>query len=167
MQVENSSLFLPWYNFNLIEYLNSYLKSNMVIFEYGIGFSSLFYAQKNCNVYGIETRIEWLERVQSLAKKHNLEGKIAISHCQDIPNFHKSLLNFNIDFDVIVIDSIQRLACLEIAKQKYQKGLIVLDNSERPNLKEAKNIMHGFNFLEFEGKRPNDDKTSSALVFFK
>jgi hypothetical protein len=167
MEVENSSLFLPWYNFKLIEYLNAYLKNDMVIFEYGVGFSSLFYAGKKCTVYGVETRIEWKKKIEDLAKENDLCGKIQIQHCNDIVNFHKAVLKYDKIFDVIVVDSIQRLACLKAAKSVYKKGLVILDNSERPNLSEAKNIMAGFNFLEFEGKRPHDAKTSSALVFFK
>ena len=167
MEVENSSLFLPWYNFELIEHLQSYLKPEMNIFEYGIGFSSLFYAEKKCTVYGVETRLSWKNKVETLAKENDLNERINIELCENVANFHKAVLKYDKIFDVIVVDSIQRLACLKAAKSVYKKGLIILDNSERPNLSEAKNIMAGFNLLEFEGKRPHDAKTSSALVFFK
>lgn len=166
MEVENSSTFLPWYNFQLIEYLNSYLKSNMVIFEYGVGFSSLFYAQKNCTVCGVETRMEWKNKIANLAKENGLSERINIKLCENITNFHKMIFEYDFEFDVMVVDSIQRLACLESAKSVYKKGLIILDNSERENLQNAKNIMTGFEYLEFEGKRPHDGKTSKATVYF-
>ena len=167
MQVENSSLFLPWYNAPLIEYLHNYLKPEMNIFEYGCGFSSLFYAQKGCTVYGVETKREWSQKINILAKEHKLQDRMNIRICTEIQNFYKSILSYDVIFDVIIIDSIQRLACLEVAKSVYKKGIIILDNTERPNLQNAKNIMNGFKFLEFEGERPSDVKVSKSLVFLK
>jgi hypothetical protein len=167
MEVENSSLFLPWYNFKLIEHLQSYLKPEMNIFEYGSGFSSLFYAQNGCTVYGVETRIEWKKKIEDLAKENDLNERINIELCENVENFYKAILQYEKIFDVIIVDSIQRLACLKEAKFVYIKGLIILDNSERLNLIDAKNIMMGFDFIEFQGKRPHDENESSALVFFK
>lgn len=167
MQAENSPHFLPWYNFPLIEFVKSQIEHDMNIFEYGCGFSTLFYAQNGCNVYGIETRQEWIEKVRTLAEMNNIETKINVNLCEKIADFHKAALEYHIKFDIIAVDSIQRLACLEAAKSIYNGGFIILDNSERPNLQNAKNTMEGFKFLEFHGKRPHDEGTSSALVFYK
>lgn len=167
MQDENSRCFLPWYNVPLTEFIQSYIKPSMNIFEYGCGFSTLFYAQQSCNVYGIETRSAWIEKIQILAKQNNIDDKIHIKLCETISNFHRSILKYDITFNLTIIDSIQRMACLETVKSLYKSGTIILDNSERTNLQNAKNLMKGFQFLEFHGTRLHDQNTTSALVFYK
>ena len=51
--------------------------------------------------------------------------------------------------------------------QCYTKGIIILDNSERENLRLAKKTMEGFLWQEFKGKGVARDGESVATVFWK
>lgn len=164
--MQDGNSFLPWYNFSLVEFLNSYIKPEMNVFEYGCGFSTLYYAQKNCQVKAVETKTEWVQKVQSFAREYNLEGRILItlSKPHEIP---MELQKLDIAFDVIVVDSLRRIECLTEAKKAYKKGIIILDNSERENLQTANEIMHGFECKVFKGNGVHRNGESEAKVFFK
>ena len=81
MQVNSNLQILPWYNYPLITFLQSYIKPSMNIFEFGTGCSTIFYAQKLCNVFGVECNAEWITKVQELATTHNLCERIAVEFC--------------------------------------------------------------------------------------
>lgn len=164
--MQDGKSFLPWYNFPLIEFLNSYIKPNMNIFEYGCGYSTLFYAQKDCNVYSVETKKEWIEKIQTLAIKNNLYHKIHIT--QSNPHkFPQMIHQYEINFDIIIIDSYHRLSCLTEAKMKNSNSIIILDNSERENLQKADIIMQEFQCKIFEGNGVNRETSSQAKVFYR
>jgi hypothetical protein len=168
MQVNSSLQVLPWYNYPLITFLESYIKPSMNIFEFGTGFSTIFYAQNNCKVFGVECNQEWIEKVQELAKMYNIEQNISIEFCQKSHEIARYLakIDDSIVFNAIVIDSYNRIECLEEAKKRGAK-VIILDNSERPNLEHACEIMQGFEVLHFKGEGPNRSGVSESLVFHK
>ena len=55
--------FLPWYNSEVINFLNNYLTNKMDVFEYGGGNSTLYYAGKVASVSTIEAKTEWFDFV--------------------------------------------------------------------------------------------------------
>ena len=174
MQESNSTNpFLPWYNFPLINFLNQYLQPSMNIFEFGTGTSTLFYASHHCNVYGVETSIEWLEKIQNLSKTHNLTEKISIEFCTKPHTIETYLtkISHNIKLNIIIIDSYNRINCLKEAKKLYNSqqfhGITILDNSERKNIQNAKEIMQEFAHIHFKGTGPNRNEESESLVFFQ
>jgi hypothetical protein len=156
--------FLPWYNKELIAFLEPYLTNKMHIFEYGGGNSTLYYSSKVLSVSTTETRKEWFDFVLSNQTIHNIEIKL----CQDLVNFQNEITNFKVKlFDVIIVDSIQRAKCLFTAIDFLKKdGIIILDNSERENLKTAKNKMIelGFDETIYQGER-NDGTFSTSSIF--
>lgn len=164
MQEGNS--FIPWYNFPLIDFLSGYMQPNMKIFEFGAGFSTLFYASNGCVVNAVETNPEWIENITQFGKKAEISHLFKIKHTPP----HKlasSILIENTVFDIIIIDSYHRLECLQSAISVYKKGLIILDNSERQNLQSADGIASGFQCKVFEGSGVNRKGTSQAKVFWK
>ncbi len=168
MQVNSNLQILPWYNYPLITFLQSYIKPSMNIFEFGTGCSTIFYAQKLCNVFGVECNAEWITKVQELATKHNLHERIAVEFCAKSHEMARYINNVeaSIKFDAIVVDSYNRIECLIEAKKRGAK-IIILDNSERPNLEPAHEVMQGFDVLKFKGVGPNRNVESESLVFHK
>ena len=138
----------------------------MNIFEYGCGFSTLFYAQKQCTVYSVETNDEWSDKISTIAKEHNLAENINIKLCKphEVP---QAICEYNTSFNIIIVDSLHRIECLKNAKEVYCGGIIILDNSERENLQTANNIMSNFEHETFEGEGVNRSGTSQATVFWK
>jgi precorrin-6B methylase 2 len=161
--------FLPWYNKNLIQFLKLHLTSSMSVFEYGGGNSTLFYARYVAHVCTIESKQEWFNFIKEKSTKFSLPN-ITIKICDNLLNFPNEIENFRIKkFDLIVIDSRDRIKCLEKSVSFLKKsGSIILDNSERENLKSAANLMKNFGFYEtiFSGIR-NDGVYSQSSFFAK
>ena len=159
--------FLPWYNRNLIDFLNGYLNNTMDIFEYGGGNSTLYYSSKVNSVSTIETREHWLNFIKKNQSKHNIEIKLCNNN---LSNFSQQINNFNIiKFDIIVIDSIDRAKCLEYCIRFLKpKGIIILDNSERQNLINARKKIIQMNLVEkiYSGFR-FDGVYSTSSIFFQ
>jgi hypothetical protein len=148
----------------LIDFLKASLKPHFRVFEYGSGFSTLFYAPLVSEVYSLETRKEWYDLIIS---KNIPNIHIKLSHpssfVQDIEIFGQ------LKYDLIIIDSIRRIECLQIASNFISdNGLIVLDNSERENLQNADNIAKSCNLgllYTFIDTGPNREGQSEAKVY--
>lgn len=169
--------FLPWYNAKLISFLEAFLKEDFVVFEYGGGASTLFYASKVRKVCTIETRLLWLNFVlENLALNMQnggelLSDNIEIRLCENgnLPNFAKEIANFSEKkFDIIVVDSRDRSKCIqESVNHLNDGGIIILDNSERENLRLAKDFMKSSGFKEeiFSGKRMDGAESTSSVFY--
>ena len=46
--------FIPWYNEDLIMFLDSFLKRNMIVFEYNMGSSTLYFRNRAQIVYSVD-----------------------------------------------------------------------------------------------------------------
>src|SRR5689334_13154235 len=54
---------LPWFSYAAIDFLQDYLKPDMVVCEYGSGGSTLFFARRAKSVFSIEDNPRWFELV--------------------------------------------------------------------------------------------------------
>jgi predicted O-methyltransferase YrrM len=162
--------FLPWLNFPTIEFLKSYIKPEMTVFEYGSGFSTLFFARRAKLVNSIESSLDWHGRISTLILENDVKN-VELKLCTNLPYFANEISNFKEkSYDLILVDSRDRAMCLETAVNFCKNtGIILLDNSERDNLKNAKNKMLdiGFNATDFGGNGPMRSEISFATVFFK
>lgn len=149
---------IPWLPFPVIRWLQNYLKSDMEVFEWGSGASTLFFANQVRKVVSIEYDRLWFTQIKQLTAAysnvylnfippeliahHNelSSAELAFYQCDDsrfidqiFVNYVNSILDYpNASFDVILIDGRARMACLYMALQKIKDtGVILLDNAER------------------------------------
>ena len=137
--------FLPWYNEPTIAFLNKILNNKLTVFEYGGGNSTLFYARQTKKVYTIETRKKWVDYILFNGQVFN---NIEIKLCSFLPNFANEIESFSINkFDLIVIDLRDRSVCLHKSINFLKPGgIILLDNSERGNLKRGAQKYYQYRF---------------------
>ena len=50
---------IPWYTYSSIHFLDKRIKKGMKIFEYGSGNSTLWFANKGCNICTYEHDLNW------------------------------------------------------------------------------------------------------------
>ncbi|WP_017325982.1 hypothetical protein [Synechococcus sp. PCC 7336] len=116
---------IPWYTYSTIEYLKQLDFSDKIIFEYGSGNSSLFWANRAKKVISVEDNSQWFDKVSKYNSK-NLEIQLIeekLAYTQSIQKYE--------NFDTIIIDGSHRKACAKEAIQKLNPGgMIVLDNSD-------------------------------------
>jgi hypothetical protein len=117
---------LPWYTYPAIEYISQLELRDRVVFEYGLGNSSLFWAGLAGKVFSLDHNREWYDRVSTRAPE-NVKVLLATDRDEYIRAIHR----FEFDFDVIVVDGIERYQCCKNALEKLKEGgLIILDNSD-------------------------------------
>lgn len=121
---------IPWYTYPAIEYLSQFDYGRKKIFEFGCGYSSLFWADRAERVISIEDNPKWFAKWQEEFKRNNLdirwrdEGEI----------YEKAIFEDDCFYDVIVVDGKRRAECAAAAVQKLAPGgLIILDDSDRIN----------------------------------
>ncbi len=160
---------LPWYTYPAIEYLSQFDYRKKNIFEFGCGFSSLFWAKRANRVISIEDNLKWFEKWQKEFDEANLdirwrdEGEI----------YENAIFEDGNKYDVIVVDGKRRWQCAEAAVKALAKGgMIILDDSDRINTSEE--YVKAVDFLkkadllqvDFYGFCPMNAYTKTTSVFF-
>ena len=160
---------IPWYTYPAIEYLSQFDYTDKQIFEFGCGFSSLFWAKRAEKVISIEDNIKWFEKWQKEFNEPNLdirwrdEGEI----------YENAIFEDKNKYDVIVVDGKRRWQCADTAvKALAEGGMIILDDSDRINTSEeyvkAVDILKKADLLQvdFYGFCPMNAYTKTTSVFF-
>jgi hypothetical protein len=134
----------PWFSYAANDFLESYLKPNMQIFEWGAGNSTLFFAQRCASVHSIENQDDWYQYLQKELLSNGISN-VEVLMCKTcgstLEEFEQSSY-FNAigdDFyDVIVVDGYDaapfalRPCCFYRAEKNIKAGgVIVVDDSWR------------------------------------
>ncbi len=159
---------MPWYNYSMVAFLKEKLRSDMEIFEFGSGFSTLFYA-KHCKcVTSVEISQDcklWVENSGQTLGLQNFQVHQVQSH-----TMAGSIENFAQKFDIIVVDSADRLTCSKNSISHLKpNGVVIFDNSEREKYAIIYDIMQGsgFKFLNFTGIKPLSTTISRTTIFYQ
>ena len=120
---------LPWATYSYIEFVKKYLKKNMIVFEYGSGNSTCFYAELTSKVITIEHDSNWYNKVKN-AMPQNVE--IVFKKLEYGGEYANYINQTNSNYDLIVIDGRDRVNCIKNSISKLNtNGVIVLDDAER------------------------------------
>jgi len=124
----------PWLAPGAIVQMDSFLAGcdEPCVWEWGAGGSSLWFAERAAEVRSVESNREWYERtLKELRERdiHNVELSLLTNifgYVHAIPGFPPML------FDLILVDGMQRNACVLVALFELRAGgWLVLDNTER------------------------------------
>lgn len=168
----------PWIVLFSIPFLKKEITPNSLVFEYGSGGSTLFFAKKAKQVISVEHDIVWFEKISSAIKQLSnvevilsppLKDDIKITDPSDSNSYISSAPIFNgysffnyasvIDkypdahFDFILIDGRARPSCLKHAAPKIKKGgYIILDDADREYyFANTKQLIKDFSPIDFPG----------------
>lgn len=116
---------IPRYVYPCYEYLNSIDWTDCNVFEFGCGWSTVWWKTLGANVYGVELDPDWALKLQDY-------GEFNITVQTDKKEYPKTIYKHDIKFDVIVLDCrYVRYECvLPAINCVADGGMIVLDNSE-------------------------------------
>jgi hypothetical protein len=174
--------YLPWFTYPAIEALKNWNLSEKRIFEYGSGYSSLFWAKRCKELVSVEHQPEWYKRISSLVPENVQLILAPIDEAKndyhpspetlaEFKRYAESINDFG-QFDVIVLDgyarSRMRYECAKAALPHLAKGgFIVLDNSDwLPGtamfLRQA-----GLIEVDFSGPVPGNPQTQTTSFFLR
>ena len=156
--VNDKNEVIPMYTYPCYEWLNSIDWNGSKVFEYGTGYSTIWWQNKNVDYHAVEDNKQWHDMIED---KTNIEYK---------PGHHKyieSIYKYDFKFDVIVIDGVVRFNCIKPALERIKDdGIIIFDNTDWH--KDSKEELDRSDLIpiHFHGFKPLhvDSETTSCYV---
>ena len=144
-----------WVPYNAGEWIRRWIRRDHVGFEFGSGGSTLWLAQRVKSLVSVEHVQLWYDRVRSRIKRLQLTN-VDLIFQPDRNLYPRTILDYSDQtFDFIFVDGRSRVKCVEYSMSHVKpRGLLILDNSERPRYREAFKILKGWPRIDFKGKGP-------------
>ena len=159
---------IPWYTYPAIEYLSQLDFSDKKVFEFGVGYSSLFWAKRALTVTSVEDNPEWYQKWQNEFSADNL----TLIHRDEGETYYNAILEDESKYDVIIIDGKCRAECAKTAVQALNAGgFIILDDSDRVNTSVEYQAtietlrQHNLMQIDFFGFCPMNNYTKTTSLF--
>jgi hypothetical protein len=158
---------IPWMNFPVVSILQERLTKDLNLFEFGSGYSTLFYAKKVRAVISVEYDEKWLniikpqvpENVNIIFKREDVDG----DYCRAIGETGEQ-------YDVVIVDGRDRVNCLKQSMSALSsKGVILLDDSQRDRYQEGIVFVKskGFKALNLEGLKATGTEVDRTTIFYR
>ncbi|HMH32285.1 MAG TPA: hypothetical protein VK543_04600 [Puia sp.] len=169
---------IPWLTFGAIDFLKKIMNSDMHVFEYGSGGSTLYWSSHAKQVVSVEHNKDWFDTMkkqfanqkitnveyvykepqpdQSFSNKQFKNPDDYISSDEEVTgkNFEDYVKTIDAypdaGFDLIIVDGRARPSCIKHSLRKLKKGgYLVVDNADREY------YLGSFNFDKNSWKRWN------------
>jgi hypothetical protein len=166
---------IPWYTYSALDWLKARVKKSDVVFEYGAGYSTIWYGFRVKEVVAVEDDSRWLNHIRSLVGTNVTLLLRASSEAQPgcgmVSTYCGALEDYPpASFDIIAIDGKERVKCAHVAPTRLRKdGLIIFDNSDRPDFAPGIEYLHkeGFGRVDFYGFLSQMGASICTSVFSK
>jgi hypothetical protein len=158
---------LPWMNFSAIRFLEDRLTKELSLFEYGSGYSTLFYADLVRNVVSVESDPTWFEII---SKRVPENAKVLLVEADDDGEYCRAIERTPDLYDVVIVDGRDRVNSFRRGLSKLtDRGVILLDDAMRERYGEARDIAReaGFRSLDFYGLKPKGISTERSTLFYR
>jgi hypothetical protein len=158
---------IPWMNFPVVRILQERLTKDLNLFEFGSGYSTLFYAKKVRAVTSVEYDEKWLNIIKSqvpdnvniIFKREDVDG----DYCRAIGETGDR-------YDVVIVDGRDRVNCIKQSISALSvKGVILLDDSQRERYQEGIDFAKskGFKALNLEGLKATGTEVDRTTIFYR
>ena len=142
----------PWLPIEAIEFLYSKLDKNFIGFEFGSGSSTFWFSKFTRKIYSVDSSLEWHLSILEKIKENSIDNIFSmVKECEMLPIWDKdleisekhieyssSILDFEFNFDYILVDGVSRSFCIQNSIDKLNSGgYLIIDNAERPAYQES------------------------------
>lgn len=155
---------LPWLNYSLIRLLDERLNKSLRVFEYGSGFSTLYFAARTESVTSVEHVPEWVQELQPY-----LPDNATLTSVSPGPKYIQAPSGQPL-FDLILVDGLDRVACVEASINALSPGgVIILDDTHRREYQIllAKLRDQGYKTLTFFGPKPTSIIEAQSTIIYR
>ena len=154
----------PWFTYSAIHFLNSIDLKGKRVFEYGSGFSTLYFRNRLAEVTSVENNHLWVDKIEAMSSD-STNSQILY---KEGPDYINAPLTVDQKFDLIVVDGSFRGECVKVAISALSEdGFIILDNSDG-YVKEADLLRKsGFLQIPFLGPGPMSAVLWETSLFIK
>jgi precorrin-6B methylase 2 len=156
---------IPFITYPALDFLKRRIRPEMVVFEYGSGASTLWWASHVRRVVACEHDPEWYRKVAAEALSNVTLILRPIER-----GYADVVLEQSEPFDIVMIDGRDRVHCARNCVQALKPGgVIIWDNSDREKYVEGFRFLHeqGFRRLEFTGPIPTGNLKSETSIFYR
>ena len=156
---------VPWITYAAAALLEERVRADWRVFEYGAGGSTAWWAARVREVVAVEHEAEWHHEVTATAAANTTVHLRALTSAD-----YASIISAEGHFDVVVIDGRRRAECAEYAVGALtDRGVILWDNSERPEYAEAMERVSqaGFRRLDLHGLGPVNAYAWCTSFFYR
>ena len=156
--VNDKNEIMPMYTYPCYEWLNSIDWTDSKVFEYGTGYSTIWWQNKNVNYHAVEDNKQWYDMIKD---------KTNIKHEPEYNKYSQSIYNYDFKFDVIVIDGIVRFDCVKPALERIKDdGIIIFDNTDWHKNSKEELDKSDLIPIHFHGFKPLhvDSETTSCYI---
>ena len=129
---------IPWVTYSFIDFIKDRLNKELAIFEYGSGNSTLFYAERVKRIVSVEHDESWFQKI--VAEKAD-NAEMIFTKLEADGEYSQKAKLLSEKFDVIIVDGRDRVNCCKYSIDALtEKGVLVLDDSERKVYEEARTL---------------------------
>lgn len=157
---------VPWMNYAAIDLLKKRLNGSLDLFEWGSGYSTLFFAERVASVTSIEYDAGWYGIIRERAPEN--ARIVHQDYRQD--GYVGALAASARKYHVIVVDGRERVACFSACfDHLHDDGVIILDDASRDRYQQAFQLAEnqGFRHIDFIGLKPRSHRTHQTTLFYK
>jgi hypothetical protein len=161
--VDQNGVPIPWYSYPAIEYIKQLDFSNKIIFEYGSGNSTSFWAGRSKKIVSVEDNKEWYDKIGD-----RLPGNVEYYLLESGGDYISLINKYTYEFDVIIIDGSHRYECaVEAISKLRDDGFIILDNSDW--MEKTSKFLRDSDLIEVDmsGFGPINDYTWTTSFYFR
>lgn len=163
--VSKSGAPIPWYTYPAIEFIEPRIRPDFRVFEYGSGWSTLWWGERVDTVFAVEHDPAWSELVQPQLPPN---ARVALRTEPD--RYVGEIDACGGDFDIVVVDGEHRNRCAKAAAARLKpSGAIVFDNSDRQSHSDGLRYLSGEGLLriDFFGLVPCYPYKNCTSFFFR
>lgn len=158
---------IPWLTYPFLKFLEPRLTTDMKLFEFGCGNSTIWYAQRVKNITSVEHNEKWFSQIKS---KMPQNAQLMLKSLEEGTSYVKSVVDTADKYEVIIVDGRERNLSIEASFQAMtENGVLILDNSERESYSKGKTLLveKGFKELAFWGIAPSVAHNTCTSVFYR
>lgn len=157
---------IPWLTYPAIDFLDSIVKKDWKVFEWGSGNSTLWWAERVSSVTAIEDDTDWYNEIKAQMPTNvrllNITGQEEYSNAMSLGESEQ--------FDVIVIDGSFRNECaIKCVERLSNSGIIIFDNSDGNEYDSSMSLLNECGFIrnDYWGLIPSYMYKNCTSIFYK
>jgi len=154
-------------NYAVVAFLERRLNKTLSVFEYGSGYSTLFYARRVRNVISVEYDQAW---IASIGPRLPPNASVLFVPDDVDGDYCRAIARSGDSFDVVVVDGKDRENCVKQSMQALSsRGVIVLDDSQRAKYAPAIACAqeNGYLTVDFEGLKPTESSWFRSTILYR
>ena len=165
--VDSSGAPLPWITYPAIDFISQFDFSDATVFEWGSGYSTLWWAPRCKHIASVESSPSWVPYIKRLLPA---SVELIVTSLDVEAEIDALLLRTDKQHDIFVIDNNGpfRWRCAEVASSNLAPGgFIILDNSDQCQKACAVLRDAGLVQIDFTGFAPGGGYAQSTSIFFR